>query len=120
MRPRKADRNKAAPFIRVISEYLNMRATFGLFALVSVAVLLVPAALAEEIPALVDAGAGNETANATPGYATAIGHVYVNLTEPEPGLAGFGAGLFSYSAFDFGGFFRWISEVLSSLLGLQM
>ena len=87
-------------------------------ALISILLLsaAVPGALAEE-------EAGGETgeeemAEVTGDSSVAIGHVYVYVLEWTPDLEGIGAGLFTYSEFDFGEFFEKVAESLKSLFGL--
>jgi hypothetical protein len=91
-----------------------MRHSFLLVpALIALFLIVAPASLAQE-----EAVVPDEQPNATQaqGYATAIGYVYVNLTDPEPDprLGGFGTGMFTYNAFDFSGFFQWILESISA------
>ena len=87
-------------------------------ALISILVLssVVPGALAE---GEADGETGEEEmAEATGDSAVAIGHVYAYVLEWTPDLEGTGAGLFTYSEFDFGEFFEKVAESLESLLSM--
>ena len=59
-----------------------------------------------------------EVPEAAGGSSVAIGYVYAYVTEWQPDLEGTGAGLFTYSEFDFGEFFGKVAESLESLLSL--
>ena len=75
----------------------------------------VPGALAEEAaPEAVEEELPEDAGDPSVAY----GHVYVYVLEWSPDLEGAGAGLFTYSEFDFGEFFEKVSESLSSLFGL--
>ena len=90
----------------------------AIIALISILILssIVPGALAEE-EAVAGAVEG-EVPEAGGDSSVAIGYVYAYVTEWKPDLEGTGAGLFTYSEFDFGEFFGKVAESLESLLSL--
>ncbi len=57
-----------------------------------------------------------QAAGPAAGQSTATGEVIVYLEEWQPDLSGMGAGLFTFTAFDFSGFFEELAGSLSSLL----
>lgn len=87
---------------------------FVITALVSIFLVsaAVPGALAEEG----ETAAEEQIDETDPSIA--IGYVYVTVVEWTPDLEGIGAGLFTYSEFDFSEFFDKVVESLASLLGI--
>jgi len=82
------------------------------------AALLVLLALAAALPVAqaADAADGAQDSVQATGQSTAVGEVRVYLEEWQPDLSGMGAGLFTFTALDFNGFFAQLSDAISSLL----
>ena len=81
------------------------------------ALLVIAAALPVAQAADADAADASQDTAPAAGQSTAVGEVTVYLEEWQPDLSGMGAGLFTFTAFDFAGFFAQLADALSSLLG---